>query len=180
MLSIHASGTRCSDPFLTLHVQGQLLSDAGPRSIVWMDEHPIRQGQRLEVKFTESGATTLQAMDPDGLHPPDPNLDAEIEELLEKGPAETMMNELRSRPWRNGPYSIEYGSTSGMAYAGHVQKDGYSVSLSVVWTHFVRQRSIRVALSSSTLDSLQNRRMPQRHVEETLDVGQSFTMVIDA
>jgi hypothetical protein len=180
MLSVRVSGTRCSGILASLDVGGSLQSGGeGFTSLLWIDKRPLDTGQKLEVTFAQAGATTLQARNFRDLYPADPVLDAEVKALLGSGPSEAMMRKLRARPWRRGPYGLEYASSSGLAYAGSTQVDDYSVGLNVLW-HRAHPGHMRVSLTSSTIDSIEDKAPLRTHVEEFLEVGQSFVLAIGA
>jgi hypothetical protein len=173
VLAVHVGGALTEDGFASLRVDGGHYPEVGDSThLVWVNEAPLRPGQRVVVHLTESGDTyppgkTLEELFPGEIEQP--------EVLMSHA---EVFAELRGKSLARAAYRFS-GVAIGEPFIGGTVPGDHGFGFTVVWNSQRPERA-RSSLHAYTIANLEDR-TPMRYLMECkLEVGQSAEISVDA
>jgi hypothetical protein len=170
MIGIHLHGSRWGDVAAILDMSGGNYSDdRQARSLTWINLRPLAPGQVVRVAYVANAQTNPAGKTFEELFPGSPP-----GTRTDFTPTEAMFEEMRTRPFLHGGYTLRLATSAGMEYTGHTREDENSFSLNVLWTALHRPECARFSLHSTTFEQMRQRSPPRDHVSGDLWPGQSL------
>jgi len=171
VMSVNLGGTLVDEEFASLDVAGGSYPEGAPSTYLsWVCQQVLQPGQRIQVTFLESAASSHAGKTIDELFPDEPP-----SSQTDFTPTGEMMRELRARPRRREKFSFHLTSSNGKALNAETQPEEHGFGFSVLWNSYQPERA-RVSLHSYTLESLENRGPMNTHVREQLGYGDAVEL----
>lgn len=168
VVSLNVGGTQVDEDLASLDVSGGSYPEDGqPTSLTWVGSVPLRAGQKINVVFLESAASSHSGKTIEELFPDEPPCTQTDFTLTAE-----MFRELRAKPKHRETFSFRLSLSSGTSFVGTTAATEHGFGFSVLWNSFHPERA-RVSLHSYTLDSLEAHGPMNNLVEEKIQYGSS-------
>jgi hypothetical protein len=168
VVSLNVSGTQVDEDVASLDVSGGSYPENGqPTSLTWVGCFPLHAGQRINVVFLESAASSHPGKTVEELFPDEP-VSTQTDFTL----TAEMFRELRAKPKHRENFSFRLSLSSGTSFVGTTATNEHGFGFTVLWNSFHPERA-RVSLHSYTLENLETHSPMNNLVEENIQYGSS-------
>ena len=175
IVTVRVSGARVEETFATLEMTASKYPEGKESSyLTWLHDYALQPGQRVTVRFVETGETTGEGKTVDDLYPGE----EQNQEQESKTEAECFQ-ELRTMPTVRAGYNFWLSSPAQSSYRGATNPDEHAFSFHLLW-NWARPDRANVYLGSYTIDSVEKRMPSREHVHEYISTGESATLRVDA
>jgi hypothetical protein len=176
VVSVQVHGTKIDTEFAMLEMSGGKHPEKGDSThLIWINGHVLGPGQRIEVRFEETGETFPKGKTIDELFPKN----EASSEPVDFKPTEAIFTELRAMPHLRESYSFKLQGAVGTEFIGSTAAADHGFGFSLLWNSFHPERA-SYSLHAYTLSELEARSTLRDFVQEYVEAPYALNLQVDA